>query len=430
MSEFNLRDDDDDLESHTSSDGGLDVNVLDMSDEEFEKQERAFEEALSGTSVPDSVDTDASNRDSSDNSGSASGSKDSEDQEDDNGPEEDEESEGDESQDPDESEEDESDEAGDGEDDPSDDPDDSEETAEEEGNTSKAEEGKKGKDGSKDKAEDKDDTGTLAELFEPFKAAGEMMSVSSVAEAKKLMQMGVQFNKRMQTINPHLKLIKSLENNGLLDQNKINKLIDLSKGNKQAIASFLKEQELDPLSIDTEEDSGYKPTQHGVSDEEIAIDNVIAELSDSPTFSRTLDTVGVKWDDASRNVISAEPNLMRILDTQMGNGIFDKINSEVTKQRALGNLNGINDFEAYRQVGHLLDQQGLLRLDQPKAEPLKQKIVRPKSNDTDGQTRKNKKRAGGSVKASSSKKATKDLADINPLNMSDEEFEKRYGDML
>ena len=78
-------------------------------------------------------------------------------------------------------------------------------------------------------------------LVAPFKANGREITVKSVDDAIALMQMGANYNKKMSALKPNLKLMKLLENNGLLDETKIGFLIDLEKKNPDAINKLIKD---------------------------------------------------------------------------------------------------------------------------------------------------------------------------------------------
>src|SRR5690606_38757650 len=87
-------------------------------------------------------------------------------------------------------------------------------------------------------------------LFAPFKANGKEMVVDNVDDAVALMQMGANYNKKMAALKPNLKLLKLLENNNLLSEEKIGFLIDLDKKNPAAIGKLLKDSGIDPLDVD------------------------------------------------------------------------------------------------------------------------------------------------------------------------------------
>ena len=87
-------------------------------------------------------------------------------------------------------------------------------------------------------------------LLTPFKANGRQMQVHSVDDAMQLMQMGANYNKKMAGLKPNLKLMKMLEKNDLLNEEKLSFLIDLQTKDPAAIARFIKDSEVDPLDID------------------------------------------------------------------------------------------------------------------------------------------------------------------------------------
>src|SRR5690606_29540484 len=58
-------------------------------------------------------------------------------------------------------------------------------------------------------------------LLTPFKANGREIQVKSVDDAIQLMQMGANYNKKMAALKPNLKLMKMLQNNNLLTEDKL-----------------------------------------------------------------------------------------------------------------------------------------------------------------------------------------------------------------
>ena len=128
-------------------------------------------------------------------------------------------------------------------------------------------------------------------LTAPFKANGREIQVTSVEDAVSLMQMGANYNKKMAALKPNLKLMKLLENNGLLNEEKLSYLIDLEKKNPEAISKLVKDSGVDPLDISAEKAGGYKPGNHAVNDTEVELDQVLDEIKDSSKYVETLDVV-------------------------------------------------------------------------------------------------------------------------------------------
>ena len=275
----------------------------------------------------------------------------------------------------------------------------------------------------KDKvAEEPDYKTEYQKILAPFMANGKQMQVQSAEEAVTLMQMGANYNKKMAALKPNLKLLKLLENNGLLSEEKLSFLIDLDKKNPDAITKLVKDSGLDPLEMDVSK-SDYKPNTYTVHDREIELDSVLIDIQDTPTYSKTISVVGTKWDGESKKIIVENPQLIKVINDHMANGVFDLISNEVDRQRALNRLNGVSDIEAYRLVGDEMHNRGALR---PASQPA-QKVpgtVRepvPAKPAAQNQDTRSKKLAASAPKAAAP--VNKD-PDFNPLALSDEDFAK------
>ena len=259
-------------------------------------------------------------------------------------------------------------------------------------------------------------------VFAPFTANGKQMQVQTAEEAITLMQMGANYNKKMASLKPNLKLLKLLENNGLLSEEKLSFLIDLDKKNPDAISKLVKDSGLDPLEMDVSK-SDYKPNTYTVHDREIELDSVLSDIQDTPTYSKTISIVGNKWDGESKKIIVENPQLIKVINDHMASGVFDLISNEVERQRALNRLNGVSDIEAYRLVGDEMHNRGALR---PASQPA-QKVpgtVRepvPTKPAAQNQDTRSKKLAASTPKAAA---PVKNDPDFNPLAMSDEDFAK------
>lgn len=252
-------------------------------------------------------------------------------------------------------------------------------------------------------------------LMAPFKGNGKEIKVNTPEDLRRLAQMGVGYNARMAELKPIRKIAKMLENEGLLDADKINFLIDLSKNNPDAINKLVSDSGINPLDIDTEGTDGYKPNTYTVNDNQLALDEALDELERSPSGKRVIDVVSTKWDKASKQVLVSNPGNMRQLEQQINDGIFDRVVQAVEQERLFGRIPaGVSDLEAYNAIGNQMAARG--EFNAPSTTPPAPKA--PKAQDT---KRKSRKRAAASTK--SNKPTTKPIqTDI--LSMSDEEFEK------
>ena len=248
-------------------------------------------------------------------------------------------------------------------------------------------------------------------ILQPFKANGGEVQVRNVDEAIQLMQMGANYTKKMQALQPNLKVLKTLEKQGLLDEAKLNYLIDLSKGDPKAVAKLVKEANPEWSQVDEEEE--YVPNNHQVSETAIQLEQVLDSIESTPTGARCIDVVGNQWDDGSKAILTKEPALIAQLNEQMQAGIFDKINAEVQHVRMFGGLVGKSDFEAYRIVGAQMFQEGKLT---QQAQP----VARTSAKQQDPARNTQRKAAA----TPSSRKQVSVQSEYSPLAMSDEEFLK------
>ena len=270
----------------------------------------------------------------------------------------------------------------------------------------------------------------LKAILAPLKANGREIKIENVEEARQLMSMGAGFNKKMAALKPHLATVRMLENAGI-NSEQLSFLIDLHKKDPAAINKLVQDSKIDPMDLSAEKAAGYKPGDHKVSDAEVALEAVLHELTGSEGLARTLDVVTKVFDPASKQEISKNPEVLRVLNAHVENGIYDLVHTEIERQRVYGGLTGLSDLEAYRQVGDAMHAAGKfahLTAGQPskgQQAPAAPAVATPDPKKADDSKRNDARRAVAPVKASApSKKAA---PDFNPLSMSDEEFAKLGG---
>jgi len=256
-------------------------------------------------------------------------------------------------------------------------------------------------------------------IMAPFKASKRMMQVDNIDDAISLMQKGADYHNKMKTLSPNLKIVSMLEKEGLLNSNKLNNLIDLSKKDPKAILQLIKDSGIDPLDIDTSEEVNYKPGNYAVTDKEFQLNQVLDEIKQTPSFDKTIRIVGKEWDSASKEVISSNPEIIGIINEHVFNGVYDKVQAVVDTERALGRLK-VSDIEAYREVADMLAQRG--EIVSPGNEvntPTPASVPKTKTQDPAVVQQKRKAAAGTRKTAGKT-----DNASANYLNMTDDEFMK------
>lgn len=286
---------------------------------------------------------------------------------------------------------------------------------------------------SSEETEAADSDAQLKKLLAPFRANGREMQVKNVDEAIQLMQMGANYNKKMAGLKPSLRMMKMLDKNGLLNEEKLNFLIDLNSRNPQAIGKLLQDSKIDPMELDLSADQNYNPKNHRVDDSEMALDDVVSEIADSEHYDQTIDLVTKSWDENSRQVIADTPQLLKVINDHMASGVYDIISEQVDRAKMLGQFSGVPDIDAYRQVGDALNAEGKFdHLFQANTQEQGQQAAteqeQPSPVKADDSNTRARKRAARPSKAS--KPSTAAAQDYNPLAASDEEFEKQFNPNL
>jgi hypothetical protein len=260
-------------------------------------------------------------------------------------------------------------------------------------------------------------------VSEPFKANGTDMQVKDPEDIIRLMQMGANYQKKMAQLKPNLKLIKMLENNELLNEEKLHNLIDLSKKNPKAIAKLIKESDIDPLDIDKDAPTDYQPTDYSVSDKEYNLDRVLDDIKHTDTFNKTINVLTKDWDTSSKKTISEYPEIIGIINSHMGSGVFDKVNAVLQQDKALGKTVGISDVDAYRQIVEHMQANGEFREQNDNLNSTPKVSSKSDTNSQANADRNKQRKAVAPVKQTTTKKSS---TDEDFLGLSDADFMKKY----
>lgn len=247
------------------------------------------------------------------------------------------------------------------------------------------------------------------QVFKPFKANGKEITPKSVEDIISLMQMGANYTKKMQLMAPMKKVVQSLDN-AKIDEQELNFLIDVSKGDKEAIKQLLIKHKIDPLEIDLDGDNTYSPRNNIASDEDVEFNDTLMDIHDS--LPRIQEILNNTWDDNSKKAILKDPRLMRALHEEVQMGRFDEVQKRLEAEKTFGRYKGISDVDAYIDLVSKMEQERMKTKTQPetptRTESTKKIPDKSKAAPTKGKTSK-----------SSSSLTAKDL-----LSMSDDEFNK------
>ena len=292
--------------------------------------------------------------------------------------------------------------------------------------------------GEKDKTLADDGKGTTTEIdykaayeamMKPFKANGKMIELKSPEELIQLAQMGANYTRKLQELQPSRKLLMMLENNGLLDEGKLSFLIDLEKKNPEAIKKLVKEAGLNPMEMDVEAESTYQPGDHTVDDTTVDFRTALDDLRAQPKGQESLVLMNTTWDQTSKQVLWKQPALMKVMHEQIESGIYGVIDAEINRKRTLGQIPmNVPFLDAYKMVGdELAAKNAFDHLANPGSNPGPKTPV-AKTVATPKPVVKNGAQATAAAATRTSAKPVNKI--VNPLALSDDEFLKQMEQRL
>lgn len=200
----------------------------------------------------------------------------------------------------------------------------------------------------------------------PFKADGKDFTVRSAEDAVRLIQQGVNYSRRMHELKPMRQIHRMLEDHGLADTNKLSFLIDIQKGNVDAIKKLIKDKGIDYLDLDTDSENQYQTRSYAGNTADNTFRDVLDEAVKDPDGQVILDNIHQTWDQQSKEQLRTDPSILGNLMQQRRDGYYDKILEELQYQRTMGYLLDVPFLAAYDQVGLAMKNAGLF--DAPKPE--------------------------------------------------------------
>ena len=183
-----------------------------------------------------------------------------------------------------------------------------------------------------------------------FRAAGSQVKVSSPEEAIRLMQQGVDYHRKMNQLQPMRKAWKLLEENNLTDESSLAFLVDVHNKDPEAIAKLIKDSGIETYDL-PDDVSGYTPKQGFANDNQILVDDTVAEALTTPHGQRAMNVIMSEWDPQSKQYFADNPAEINALSEHVRTGVFDHLNQILTTQRALGNVPPhLNNIQAYLEL--------------------------------------------------------------------------------
>lgn len=247
----------------------------------------------------------------------------------------------------------------------------------------------------------------------------------------KMFPQATDYTKKMQAIKPYRKTIDAIEQAGL-GQEDVNLMIDVLKGDKDAIADVLKRTGVDALDLDTE-NTNYVAKDYGRNDTELAIKDIVDEISVDKEYATTHNVLEKQWDDRSRDAFIEDPNMIKLLHIDVKSGMYDTINPIAQKLKVYdgGAKSDLDYYKAASQQYFESQAQNNSRaLDAEAAEKAREakeveamKVEEVKARRAKQTATKN---ASAKRKAAAPTKKSAGTKQVNYLDDSDEAFEEWY----
>lgn len=180
----------------------------------------------------------------------------------------------------------------------------------------------------------------VKQVTSEFTANGRQVRVEKPEDIVRLMQMGMNYNKKMEAIKPNMGLIKTLKEHGLDNPETLQFLIDLKKHDKTAIAKLLKDAEVDTYDLPDLEETPYTSQTAIISNQQAEFENVLADLNQLPKGTDLIQSLGRSetWDDDSLEFFRTQPEALYHLYNDKNSGLYDEVLKVIDLDKSMGRI--------------------------------------------------------------------------------------------
>jgi hypothetical protein len=203
---------------------------------------------------------------------------------------------------------------------------------------------------SSDEADEDDEEEQPVQSYK-FRANGKDYEFSSeeiVDQFPKIFGQAMDYTKKMQTIKPWRKTIDAIEG-AELNHDDVSLMIDVLKGDKDAITEVLKRTGTDTLELDTETESKYVAKDYGRDDSALAIKDIVDDISQDIEYKTTHNVLSKQWDESSWNVMAQNPEMIRLLHTDVKSGMYDTLQPIAEKLKVYDGAKK-SDLDYYKEA--------------------------------------------------------------------------------
>ena len=276
-------------------------------------------------------------------------------------------------------------------------------------NTDETDEANPDGDTEADGEESLDDTKEADEEEQPvreysFRANGKDYEFSSeeiVKQFPKVFGKAMDYTKKMQDIKPWRKTIDALKGADL-SHNDVSLMIDVLKGDKEAITEVLKRTGTDTLELDTDADSNYTAKDYGRDEGALAISDIVDEISQDAEYVTTQNILSKEWDERSWDTITKNPEMIKLLHTDVKSGMYSTLQPIAEKLKVYDGGNK-PDLDYYKEAA----QQHVTKTAEQKAFKERTAVRQQKADDAKQVSDKKQARVDEAKLQSSKRTATK-----------------------
>ena len=248
----------------------------------------------------------------------------------------------------------------------------------------------------------------------------------------KIFGQAMDYTKKMQAIKPWRKTIDAIEG-AQLSHDDVSLMIDVLKGDKDAVAAVLKRTGVDALELDVEQ-SRYVPKDYGRDDKALAVKDVIEEISGDAEYNTTYKILSKEWDDGSFREMTSDPELIKLLHIDVKSGMYNRV-QPIAEKLKVYDRGKRSDLDYYKEAARVYfneqAQEEARRAEYEKARVLRESELADKARVRDVRDQQ-KQRVAVKQEAEKRKAAapTKKVAGtkkvIDYLDDSDEAYEEWY----
>jgi hypothetical protein len=265
----------------------------------------------------------------------------------------------------------------------------------------------------------------LQNLFAPLRASKQTVQIRDIDHARALMQMGVDYNKKMQGLKPYVPFVKALQKEGFDDPEKFNLLLAAGKGDVNALKRIIADNEIDLLDIadeeEVEEAKNYQPNNFIPDPKQVEIEEVLETIKDSPSYNDTITLLTEVFDEKSRVRVADDPNIVALMNKDVESGVANKILEEMEYRQTVNRRPyGLSDLDWYIQIAQEFSAQQ--QPQQPQQVQQQNQMQQPDNNSNAGRNKRRQSMGGVQGQSRSASSVPKSEYDI--LSLSDEEIEK------